>query len=91
MKQIISILFVLLLTACDSRPLITERTSEYGVLPAGLSDCKVYFMISPTSARDLYVMRCPNSSTSTTSKSNAKNSRNETNVVIDGVEYVVKK
>ena len=60
-----------------------ERTGEYA-LPAGLQDCQVYRMTSGANGSFLYVVRCPNSATSTTFRSGKTN---QTAVVIDGVTY----
>ena len=53
------------------------------VLPDELKDCKFYIVTD--GIRELRVVRCPNSTTSTTYNSSGKTSR--TDVVIDGVTY----
>ena len=63
MKQFI-IIAALLIAGCT--PETKEISSNY-VLPKGLEDCQIYEM-SATTAR-LYVVRCPNSTTNTTTTS----------------------
>lgn len=63
MKKLI-IIAALLITGCT--PETTEISDTYS-LPKGLQDCQIYQM-SGSIAR-LYVVRCPNSTTSTTTTS----------------------
>jgi len=82
-----------------SRQLHSDETSQYSVPPA-LKDCQIYGVNSDTRS-DLVVVRCPNSSTTTTFKE-GKQTRHVTlaeadvpepvkeipnTVVVNGVEY----
>lgn len=62
MKTLIIALGALLLVGCDSysKPLDSNYT-----LPSELSDCKIVKLIGSGISTDLYVVRCPNSSTTT--------------------------
>lgn len=57
-------------------------TSDYASLPEELKDCQFYRVNDRTSM--LRVVRCPNSTTSTTYQSGRQK---RTSVVIDGVTY----
>lgn len=69
MKMIYLAGMLALLSACT--PTGREDTS-YTVMPQGLRDCKVYTITNDSGGR-LYVVRCPNSDTSTTYKSGKVN------------------
>ena len=56
------IILALLLCGCSKS---TERIDSKYVLPSGLEDCKIYRLNSEGLTRALYVVRCPNSDTST--------------------------
>lgn len=54
-----------LLAGCDRTPMATDDTASY-VLPPELQDCKIFRLVPEESEkRSLYVVRCPNSSTTT--------------------------
>lgn len=72
----------LLLTVAGCTPSTEERRGF--IMPAGMEDCKVYGMSDGESY--LNVVRCPNSTVTTTSGGKNK----VTTVVIDGVEYTTK-
>lgn len=63
MKHLI-IIAALLIAGCTPE---TKEISANYVLPKGLEDCQIYEMSAPTAR--LYVVRCPNSTTSTTTTS----------------------
>jgi hypothetical protein len=63
-----------------------ERTSQY-VLPNGLQDCKIYKMVGEN-GDSMKVMRCPNSSTTTTYETGGKSKTTHTEIIIDGVTYI---
>lgn len=77
----------LLLAACNSADATRETTHNYKrYLPPELVDCKVFVLDPPYGAK-LHVVRCSNSTTSTTERQG----KVDVNVVtIDGVEYVKK-
>lgn len=83
MKLVISLLLLFIL--CSG---CTPSAEEYRpeVIPEGLSDCK-FFVVLSSSGRHTKVVRCPNSSTST---SYMQGKVQSTTVVIDGFEYVKK-
>lgn len=60
-----------------------EVTNRYD-MPAGLSGCTVYLVEGNSFATNLSVMRCPNSTTSTTY---ASGKTHKTVIVVDGIEY----
>lgn len=62
----------------------TAQQVEYPVLPPELADCKFYFISSGDVRSQIRVVRCPNSTTSSTYKIGKST---ETTIVIDGVEY----
>ena len=57
-------LIILALLLCGCSKSTDEIDSEY-VLPSGLEDCKIYKLAPGGLARTLYVVRCPDSNTST--------------------------
>ncbi|QIW86876.1 hypothetical protein AHP1_451 [Aeromonas phage Ahp1_CNU-2021] len=62
MKNVIIALGALLLVGCDSYS--KSLDSDY-TLPPELSDCKIVKLVGSGMSKDLYVVRCPNSSTTT--------------------------
>ena len=63
------------------------RQVNYSVLPDWLKDCKFYRIQSSTE-KDVTVVRCPNSSTSTTvTEQSWKYTVDKTTIVIDGSTY----
>lgn len=60
MKTLIIALGALLLFGCDSYS--KSLDSDY-TLPSELSDCKIVKLVGSGISTDLYVVRCPNSST----------------------------
>lgn len=84
MKKLIVIgLLTIGLFGCEKT---SEDISTNFILPEGLEDCSV-FKINGGDGDQLKIVRCPNSSTSSTYRS-GKVTR--TNVVVDGVEYIKK-
>lgn len=81
MKRVLLIASCLLIAACN--PHSEDATVDFPVMPKELSDCKIYWISGKY--RALYVVRCPNSTTSTTYR---QGKTSATTVVIDGVEYV---
>lgn len=63
MKNIFLCILILSFVGCDAKTV--DMTSEYK-LPPELNDCNFYYVRGGGSSKDLYVVRCPNSSTSTT-------------------------
>lgn len=61
----------MMLTGCDFSS--KEKTSSY-TLPAGLEDCHIYRVTPDGMGKTLYVVRCPNSNTSTTYSSGKNDS-----------------
>lgn len=61
MKYLLITLLAITLIGCGTK----EQTTNY-YLPSDLSDCKVYYVSGKGVNRNLYVVRCPNSTTSTT-------------------------
>lgn len=82
MKLLIVILGVIMLTGCE--PSYKDYTKSFTNLPEGLKDCKIYG-IQNGNSMSLSVVRCPNSTVSTTYKSGKTTT---TTVVIDGKHYV---
>jgi hypothetical protein len=78
MKKFAIILAVLVLSGCKN----SYSDANFPVRPPELEDCK-FFHLSNSDASHITVVRCPNSTTSTTSGGKHK----RTAVVIDGVEY----
>lgn len=56
------IILTLLLCGCSKS---AEQIDSNYLLPSGLEDCKIYKLNSEGLSQTLYVVRCPNSSTST--------------------------
>lgn len=81
MKLLIVILGVIMLTGCE--PSYKDYTESFTNLPEGLKDCKFYGVSNTDSSLD--IVRCPNSTVSTTYKSGKTT---VTTVVIDGKKYV---
>ena len=78
---ILTVLATLLLTGCEQG---LHDVKDLKKVP-GLEDCTYYSLTPGGSTSSIQVVRCPNSSTTTTYAS-GKTKRNV--VVIDGVEYV---
>lgn len=82
MKKILLVMFVVVLMGCDAK---TVDTSSRYVLPAELSDCKFYYIQGEGLSQTLHVVRCPNSSTSTTwNEQQGKSAVTKSATVIDG-------
>lgn len=75
---------VLMLAGCGPSSSITNYP-----MPPELSDCSQHKLTAAGSIRPIVVVRCPNSTTSTT-HSESKNSTASI-IVIDGVEYTPKR
>lgn len=60
--KLLALFLVLVLTGCNEAK--THDVSSSYILPEGLSDCKVFYMIGKGSADNIAVVRCPNSNTS---------------------------
>lgn len=71
-----------LLAGCEN----SYNTINFPVLPDELKDCK-FFHVENSSGAHVCVVRCPNSTTSTTYTAGKMRT---TSVVIDGVEYTQK-
>ena len=82
MKLLMVGIGVIMLTGCE--PKYEENTQNFTILPAELKDCKFYGVRSNTGS-SLNIVRCPNSTVSTTYKSGKTTL---TTVVIDGKKYV---
>lgn len=82
MKLLMVIIGVVMLTGCE--PSYEEKTQNFTLLPNELKDCKFYGVRSNTGS-SLNIVRCPNSTVSTTYKSGKTTT---TTVVIDGKKYV---
>ena len=82
MKLLRVVLSVVILTGCE--PSYKDYTESFTNLPEGLKDCKIYG-IQNGNSMSLSVVRCPNSTVSTTYKSGKTTA---TTVVIDGKKYV---
>jgi hypothetical protein len=85
---IVGMVFVMVsLSGCAKSA--TENTSHYD-LPDGLKDCKIFYLGSDNSLTGITVVRCPNSSTTTTYKQ-GKTQRSvsvvEGEVEINGEKY----
>ena len=84
MKYFLTLVLSLVATAVFASE---DRTAEYN-LPAGLSDCRVYYVDSNAIfSTSLYVVRCPKADTQTAYSSGKQQLRT---MVIDGVEFVEK-
>ena len=81
MKLLMIIIGVIMLTGCE--PSYEEKTQNFTQLPVELKDCKFYYVSSNTGS-NLNIVRCPNSTVSTTYKSGKTTT---TTVVIDGKNY----
>lgn len=82
MKLLMVIFGVIMLTGCE--PSYEEKTQNFNLLPDELKDCKFYRVRGNTGS-SLNIVRCPNSTVSTTYKSGKTTT---TTVVIDGKKYV---
>jgi hypothetical protein len=80
MKKLLLVLAVVLAGCTDA-----YKTTDFPALPEGLQDCKTWYVTNSSGAQ-LYITRCPNSTTSTTHPGKSP----RTSVVIDGTEYVRK-
>lgn len=79
MKKLFICAIALLLAAC-SEP--NFKVADFPVVPPELSDCKI-FRVENKLGTVLFITRCPNSTTSTTTQG-----KTPVNViVVDGVEY----
>lgn len=78
MRLIALLSIVALLSGCNDEP--TDATNRYN-LPAELKDCSIFYVGSLT------IVRCPNSSVST---SYTQGKVKKTTVTIDGKEYIEK-
>lgn len=86
MKYIALTLFVILLTGCGETR--TEEVQTKYSMPNELRDCQMFDMVSQSS-QDIIVVRCPNSTTSTSySYTSGKTRHERRSVVIDGVTFV---
>ena len=83
MKLLMVIIGVVMLTGCGESG-YKDYTESFTNLPEGLKDCKIYY-IKNGKDMSLSVVRCPNSTVSTTYKSGKTTL---TTVVIDGKKYV---
>lgn len=63
MKKIIIAIGALLLAGCGDS--YSKSLDSNYTLPSELSDCKIVKLVGSGMSRDLYVVRCPNSSTTT--------------------------
>ncbi len=86
MKYIGLVLVAILLTGCvETR---TEEVQGKYNLPDELRDCQMFDMESKSS-QDIIVVRCPNSTTSTSySYQSGKTHHDRRSVVIDGVTFI---
>lgn len=91
MKKLI-LICCLLLTACNVTPDKTGDVTNKANLPKELEDCKAYQLITEAGIPNLYVIKCPNSTTTTTyQKQTGKIIENiSTTITVNGVEYVRK-
>lgn len=65
---------------------------DFPVIPDGLKDCQFFKLGQGGLGRDIMVVRCPNSSTSTTyQQSNGKTTSSKTVVNIDGIPLEIPK
>lgn len=91
MKYLCIPVIVLFILGCstNNESAVVDRTSDYNLSNTkGLSDCNVFKLYPDTIySKELYVVRCPNSITSTTHESNRKQP-DITTVVIDGKKYI---
>lgn len=76
-------LIVMTLAACT--PTATDVSAAYAVKPTELKDCQ-FFELRNSEGSHITVVRCPNSTTSTTLHTKTP----ITTIVIDGKEYVEK-
>lgn len=84
MKKLLLILSLAFISACSAE--YDDKTAAYTKVPPELSDCKFYWMREEQgNPNGITVVRCPNSTTSTTAKVGKTQT---TTVVIDGVPYV---
>ena len=93
-KILITITLSLLLLGCERHPNTTtaavESQATVGLnLTKGLEDCKLYWFIPVEGSYPISIVRCPNSSVSTTQEvTEGKVTHVQTTVTIDGVEYI---
>jgi hypothetical protein len=76
MKKIVIIFALLALSGCTNK----YSEANFPVRPPELSDCK-FFKMSNSSGEKITVVRCPNSTTSTTER---VGKQDQTTVVTDG-------
>ena len=80
MKKLIGILFAAgIISGCTN----SAKEVIYPVMPPELKDCKI-FVLDKEDGRSITVMRCPNSTTSSTY---TEGKTLKTTIVVDGVEY----
>ncbi|QOI71567.1 hypothetical protein pEaSNUABM47_00083 [Erwinia phage pEa_SNUABM_47] len=78
MKKLLAVLVLAFtITGCDGSA--EDRTGNY-TLPSGLQDCQIYRLAADGIGKTLYVVRCPNSNTSTTFSSGKNNSTTVSNI-----------
>lgn len=89
MKKLINVTLLtiatLMVTGCDDSDTGSQRnvTAKYN-LPTEMADCVIYRMSGGMSVNELTVVRCPNSTTSTTHQ---EGKVRRTTIVVDGVQY----
>ena len=67
----------------------TESQATVGLnLTKGLEDCKLYWFVPFENSRSISIVRCPNSTVSTSQEVvEGKTTHVQTTITIDGVEY----
>jgi hypothetical protein len=88
MKKLLIIVVLLVIAGCCSgcSPSVESLDESFTVRPKELKDCTI-FRLGDGYMGHITVVRCPNSTTSTTER---VGKTTQTTVVIDGVEYIQK-
>jgi len=83
MKNLMAVIIAAFtLVACDG----SYNNVQAKVTPPELADCHLIEW-NPTGVRELYVVRCPNSTTTTNWTAGKHSNQHNTTVVIDGQTY----
>ena len=93
-KFLVPLVIGLLLTGCqpprvNTTTAATESQATVGLnLTKGLEDCKLYWFVPFENSRSISIVRCPNSTVSTSQEVvEGKTTHVQTTITIDGIEY----
>ena len=90
MNKYLALGLVVLLAGCDNSEYRQQKQQSYNddiTHTKGLDDC-IVFLVHDDRSDDLTVIRCPNSSTTTSRRvASGKSTRQIQHIVVDGVTY----